>query len=79
VGTRVSTAGKNSSYSPGNSHLGYDMNDINKYLSKMAGDNQSNMNVKPGAKVPFMVIFSNLPDNIEEYRIQIEGSVPAEK
>jgi pilus assembly protein FimV len=56
-----------------------DMNGINRYLSKMAGDNQSNMNVKPGAKIPFMVIFSNLPDNIEEYRIQIEGSVPAEK
>ncbi len=56
-----------------------DMNGINNRLSNMSGDNQSNVNVKPGAKVPFMVVFANLPDNIEEYRIQVEGSVPAEK
>jgi pilus assembly protein FimV len=58
---------------------GLDINNIKQRLGTASGDKQSNINVTPGAKLPFMVVFSNLPDNMAEYRIQIAGSSPAEK
>ena len=56
-----------------------DMNNIKQRLGNASGDKQSNISVKPGAKVSFMVVFSSLPNNMAEYRIQIAGSLPAEK
>jgi hypothetical protein len=56
-----------------------DLNTIEKHLMNAQGDNGSNTNIKAGAKIPFMVVFSDLPENISEYRVQIAGSVPAEK
>ena len=49
---------------------------IKKRLSNRLGDNQSNMRVKPGQELPFMVVFANLPGNLEEFAIEAEGSVP---
>jgi hypothetical protein len=54
-----------------------DMNSINKRLSNLLGDNKSNVNVKPGKLLPFMIVFSNIPDNIEEYTVEVAGSSPA--
>ncbi len=50
---------------------------IKKRLSNSAGDNKSNMQVKPGAELPFMIIFSNLPEDLEEFSIEVAGSTPA--
>jgi len=49
---------------------------IKKRLSNRIGDNNSNIGVKPGQKLPFMIIFSNLPGNLEEFAVEAEGSVP---
>ncbi len=49
---------------------------IKKRLSNRLGDNKSNIRVKPGQELPFMIVFSNLPTNLEEFAIEAEGSVP---
>ncbi|OQY04670.1 MAG: hypothetical protein B6I22_08940 [Desulfobacteraceae bacterium 4572_123] len=52
-----------------------DVEAIKKRLSNRSGDNQSNVNVPPGKILPFMVVFTELPDNLEEYTIEVTGSV----
>ena len=54
-----------------------DINSINKKLSNLLGNNKSNVNVKPGKLLQFMIVFSNIPDNIEEYTVEVMGSSPA--
>jgi len=49
---------------------------IKKRLSNRLGDNNSNIQVKPGQGLPFMIVFGNLPGNLEEFAIEAEGSVP---
>jgi pilus assembly protein FimV len=49
---------------------------INKRLSNRVGDNNSNVGVKPGQELPFMIIFNNLPANLEEFAIEAKGSIP---
>ena len=49
---------------------------IKKRLSNRLGDNKSNMRVKPGQELPFMIVFANLPRNLEEFAVEAEGSVP---
>lgn len=47
---------------------------IKKRLSNRLGDNNSNMQVKPGGELPFMVVFSNLPEDLEEFSVEVVGS-----
>ena len=54
-----------------------DINEINKMLSNKLGTNKTNVNIKPGKQLPFMIIFTNIPDNIEEYTIEVTSSSPA--
>ena len=49
---------------------------IKKRLSNRIGDNNSNIGVKPGQELPFMIVFSKLPGNLEEFAVEAEGSVP---
>jgi len=49
---------------------------IKKRLSNRLGNNKSNMRVKPGQELPFMIVFANLPRNLEEFAIEAEGSIP---
>ena len=49
---------------------------IKKRLSNRLGDNKSNMQVKFGQELPFMIVFANLPDNLEEFAIEVAGSTP---
>ncbi len=51
-----------------------DMNSINKRLLNPLGDNKSNVNVKPGKLLPFMIVFSSIPDNITEYTVEVARS-----
>lgn len=46
---------------------------INKKLNLREGTNNSNVNVKPGESVPFMLVFSNLPDNLENFTVEESG------
>jgi hypothetical protein len=50
---------------------------IKKRLSNRLGDNKSNMQVKPGTELPFMIVFSNLPEELEEFSIEVVSSTPA--
>lgn len=51
-----------------------DLKAIEKRLANRLGDNKSNMKVKPGEGVQFMIVFSNLPENLEEFAIEVTGS-----
>jgi len=55
------------------------LTDINKRLSNRFGDKKSNFDVKPGQEVPFMVVFSDLPESLEEFTIEAAGSFPVTK
>jgi len=54
-----------------------DMETVRKKLLERTGQKQSNVRVPPGMHVPFMLVFSNLPPDLEEFDIQIEESLPA--
>ena len=54
-----------------------DMEAVRKKLLERTGQKQSNVRVPPGMHVPFMLVFSNLPPDLEEFDIQIEESLPA--
>ncbi len=50
---------------------------INKKLNNRLGHKRANVDVPPGKSIPFMVVFSNLPANLEEYTIEAESSTGA--
>ena len=47
---------------------------MKKRLSNRVGDKKSNMQIKPGKVLPFMVVFANLPKNLDEFSVQVAGS-----
>lgn len=49
---------------------------IEARLSNRLGDNRSNVKVEPGTSIPFMVVFSGLPDDLEEFTIEVTSSTP---
>ena len=51
-----------------------DRESINKRLGNRPGDKKSNLNVPPGNKLPFMIVFGNLPEDLEEYTIEVVSS-----
>jgi len=53
-----------------------DIETIQKILQNRSGDNYSGERIDPGKEIPFMVVFSSLPDNLEEFTIEVEGSSP---
>ena len=53
------------------------LTDINQRLSNRFGDKKSNFDVKPGKSIPFMVVFADLPESLEEFTIEVSGSFPA--
>lgn len=53
-----------------------DLETINRRLTNRGGDANANVGVKPGARVPFTVIFSNLPENIDEMTVEVVASTP---
>jgi predicted Zn finger-like uncharacterized protein len=51
-----------------------DLEYLKNKLSIKNGENNSNVGVKPGQELPFMIIFANLPDDLEEFAIEVAGS-----
>lgn len=51
-----------------------DMAAIAARLQNKEGANNTNMGVKPGRTVPFMAVFDNLPNNLDEYSVEVAGS-----
>lgn len=48
---------------------------MKKRLQNRLGDKKSNVKVQPGGIVPFMIIFENVPDELDEYSVEAAGSV----
>ena len=51
-----------------------DMPAINKRLQNRFGDNRSNIEVKTGKTIPFLIVFGKLPANLDEYTVEVSGS-----
>jgi predicted Zn finger-like uncharacterized protein len=54
-----------------------DMASILKRLENQSGDNKSNLKLEPGKSLPFMIVFSKLPEKLEEFALEVVGSSPA--
>jgi hypothetical protein len=50
---------------------------IDQKLQNRFGQERKNLDVKKGATVPFMIVFSNLPKNPDEYTVEVAGSQKA--
>jgi len=55
------------------------MDEIDKDLRNRAGKGNINTDVKPGASIPFMIIFENLPENVSEFIVEAVSSSPINK
>jgi len=53
--------------------------EINKRLMNKFGENKMNTNILPGSSIPFMIIFSDLPEDISEFTVEPISSFPAKK
>ena len=51
-----------------------DISKIRKRLLNEDGERRINLKVKTGKIVPFMIVFDNLPNNLDEYTVEVEGS-----
>jgi predicted Zn finger-like uncharacterized protein len=49
---------------------------IKNRLNNRFGENRTNLNVQPNQSISFMIVFSNLPQNLEEFTVEIDGSSP---
>jgi pilus assembly protein FimV len=51
-----------------------DISTIRKKLLNRAGDKRTNLKVGTGKRVPFMIVFDNLPNNLDEFSVEVESS-----
>lgn len=49
------------------------MADIDKMLVVKSGSNDLNSNVKPKTSVPFMIVFSDLPEKLQNFTVKVVG------
>ncbi len=56
--------------------LNFDLDSIENRLSNRFGDNRSNVRVGKGETLPFMIVFSGLSENLEEFTVEVERSYP---
>jgi tetratricopeptide (TPR) repeat protein len=61
---------------PDNELVSLEWNKIKGRLSNPKGGNKSNARIKPGQSIPFMLVFSDLPEDLEEFTIEVLGSKP---
>ncbi|MBC2705674.1 zinc-ribbon domain-containing protein [Desulfobacula sp.] len=47
------------------------ISDINKLLAIKKGSHNSNATLKPGASIPFMVVFSDLPEKLQNFTVKV--------
>ncbi len=57
--------------------INMDLDAINNRLSNRFGDNKSNVKVKKGSIIPFMIVFADLPENLDEFTIEVAASFPS--
>ena len=54
------------------------LDQINQGLANRTGKGNANVNVKPQASIPFMIVFEELPDNLSEFTVEAVSSVPGQ-
>ena len=47
------------------------MSEINKRLMVKEGKNNTNISLPPGASIPFMVVFSDLPEKLQNFTVKV--------
>ena len=52
--------------------------EIQSLLNSCSGQGNLNANIKPNIEIPFMVVFDEIPQGMEGYRIEVVGSELAE-
>ena len=52
------------------------MEEINKAMENRLGIGRKNVNLAPGATLPFTIVFENLPDNLGEFTVEAASSSP---
>jgi predicted Zn finger-like uncharacterized protein len=52
---------------------------IDKRLNNRRGAKRSNMNVNKGKVIPFMIVFFQLPQNLDEYSVEVAASAKSKK
>lgn len=50
-----------------------DIDEIMKLLQVKEGDSNSNENIKPGSAVTFMIVFSDLPEELQNFNVKVAG------
>jgi hypothetical protein len=50
------------------------LTEIRKRLKNKTGDKRSNVKLKSGGELPFMVVFSSLPKNLDEFTVKVARS-----
>lgn len=48
--------------------------EIQMRMENRSGESNSNVGVQPGAELPFMIVFSDFPENLEEFTVSVAGS-----
>jgi len=52
------------------------LEEINQALKDRSGQGNANENIEAGGTIPFMVVFSELPDNLSEFTVETVSSSP---
>ncbi|WP_321495105.1 DUF3426 domain-containing protein [uncultured Desulfobacter sp.] len=55
------------------------ISDITKQMSVRGGNQNTNVNIKPGGSIMFMLVFSNLPEDLANFTVAVQEYEPAEK
>jgi hypothetical protein len=53
---------------------GMDIAAINHRMENKFGDKRSNLKIKTGNEIPFMIVFDKLPNNLDEYTVEVTSS-----
>ncbi len=51
-----------------------DLTTMNRRLQNSFGERKSNLKIESGATVPFMIVFANLANNLDEFTVEVAGS-----
>ncbi len=52
------------------------MEEIDSAMEKRYGMNRNNFNIAPGSRIPFMIVFKELPENLSEFEVVAVSSSP---
>jgi len=55
------------------------ISDITKQMGVKQGNQNTNVNIKPGDSVMFMLVFSNLPEDLSNFTVAVQGFEPAQE